>query len=1292
MAQTIKLKRSATSGAIPTTSNLALGEVAINTYDGKMYIKKDVGGTESIVEIGGVGGNSVSYLEAGMIEYEYTATSNQTTFSGSDNNSATLSYTAESILVFLNGVLQDDGVDYTATNGTSVVFGTALAANDEVRIVAFTNVTTTASLQDPTKLDAITTVNAQAAYSLTLNSSAYTPSSQNALIVSLNGITQEPGDSFTISGSTITFDPALVTGDVVDYIVDMGRAVTIGEYSGDLAVGGNLTVGGESTFSGDITMSGFPESIYELRGDIDGGIRFTAQAGEALSKGDVVYISGAAGDNTIVSKAQANSSSTMPAFGFVVANASNGASCQIVTFGNLYGSGGAPLNTSAFNVGDTLYVSATTAGGFTSTPPTGESNLLQNIGKIIRSASSNGVIKVGGAGRTNAVPNLDDGDIFIGNASNQPVTASLNTKIEDYLDGGTSTPVFSTVNSGNITTTGYIAGPSTFTIDPAAVGDNTGTLVVAGNLQVDGTTTTINSTTMTVDDLNITLASGAANAAAANGAGITVDGASATLTYNSTPDAWSFNKNVGIGETNPDTLLHLKKDTTDGIAQVSFENDARQYNVGINGLLSDAWNIYDATAGATRFVLDSSGNVGIGTTDPDTKLHISGGINTGPATAGSTDAAFIVSNADDAYGIHMNVSGATGAGFISAQRNDGTATTYNLSLNPNGGNVGIGTDSPSALLDVSSSDPSIFLTDKTAGAGYGQIRYNGGAFIFDADAGGATGGSEFLRFNVSGTEAMRIDSSGEVGIGISNPQRTLHINGGASRTDVQLTLDGYGETNADGVQFGIQTAGSYIWNFENTDLYFATNNTRRLTIAPGGNVGIGTASPQFQLHLSGSAPGVVMSETGAVKYYRNRAAASALTWDILNTDYSFNSEVMRIDYSGNVGIGTNAPAQKLHVSGGASASTTVRFGESFDTSVQIGPVTATASGMFQFLNASGTSVWSMGYRDGGSGTDGTFRIRKGATLDTAGPLTSLDATGSLTVNSSGQWGATFTSTAANNGGIIINRAAGYNPNIAFQINGTNKWYLNTSASDDSFNWYNSAGTTPQITISQDGNIGINQSPNAWRSVDKAIEFQYSSINDNSGTLSIGRNHYLNSAGNWIAKDTTTATVYQQAGRAHAFWEAGTTTSGSSISYQKIAQFDQDGLKFGNDTATANALDDYEEGTWTPTITNHGGSTTGQTVAGVYTKVGNICHFQGVLTQGSGSTTGFVSLGGFPFNAAGTFGHISINTASSSMIQMSSARVISGYNAFVIKDYDGDGIPSGVSGAVNICFQGSFQVA
>ena len=103
------------------------------------------------------------------------------------------------------------------------------------------------------------------------------------------------------------------------------------------------------------------------------------------------------------------------------------------------------------------------------------------------------------------------------------------------------------VSGTNATLSGYLRGPASFTIDPAAHGDNTGTVVIAGNLQVDGTTTTINSTTLTVDDKNIVVASGAADAAAANGAGLTVDGASATILYQSSGDKFLFNKPIGLG-------------------------------------------------------------------------------------------------------------------------------------------------------------------------------------------------------------------------------------------------------------------------------------------------------------------------------------------------------------------------------------------------------------------------------------------------------------------------------------------------------------------------------------------------------------------------------------------------------------------------------------------------------------------------------------------------------------------------------------------------------------------------
>lgn len=69
-------------------------------------------------------------------------------------------------------------------------------------------------------------------------------------------------------------------------------------------------------------------------------------------------------------------------------------------------------------------------------------------------------------------------------------------------------------------------------------------LTLSGNLTVNGTTVTVNATTLDVADKNITIADGAADAAAANGAGITVDGASANITYTSATDSWDFNKPI----------------------------------------------------------------------------------------------------------------------------------------------------------------------------------------------------------------------------------------------------------------------------------------------------------------------------------------------------------------------------------------------------------------------------------------------------------------------------------------------------------------------------------------------------------------------------------------------------------------------------------------------------------------------------------------------------------------------------------------------------------------------------
>ena len=137
----------------------------------------------------------------------------------------------------------------------------------------------------------------------------------------------------------------------------------------------------------------------------------------------MVYVSSVSGNFPVVDKARADSTSTMPAFG-LANNSTSGAdeTVVVVTLGTLKN---VDTDTPGYTLGDTLYVSATTAGVAVNTPPTGEGNLIQNIGKVQRVQSSSGEIKVGGAGRTNATPNLNDGKIFIGNGSNQTTTSTI---------------------------------------------------------------------------------------------------------------------------------------------------------------------------------------------------------------------------------------------------------------------------------------------------------------------------------------------------------------------------------------------------------------------------------------------------------------------------------------------------------------------------------------------------------------------------------------------------------------------------------------------------------------------------------------------------------------------------------------------------------------------------------------------------------------------------------------------------------------------------------------------------
>ena len=228
----IRLRRSATSGAIPTTSQLNLGELAINTYDGKLFLKKDVGGTQSVIEIGaGEAQNTV------WSEFEYTATNNQTTFSGSDNNGNTLVYLTGYTAVYVNGVLQKKTTDYTATSGSSVVLVNGLSSGDIVTIHAFAKVLGTGDVTRNT-------------YSGNGSTTAFTlgsdPEGENNLQVFIDGVYQEKS-TFSQSGTTLTFSTAPANGTTIEVMLHT-RNVSVDNVN-ELNLTGDLLGQGTSNLS-----------------------------------------------------------------------------------------------------------------------------------------------------------------------------------------------------------------------------------------------------------------------------------------------------------------------------------------------------------------------------------------------------------------------------------------------------------------------------------------------------------------------------------------------------------------------------------------------------------------------------------------------------------------------------------------------------------------------------------------------------------------------------------------------------------------------------------------------------------------------------------------------------------------------------------------------------------------------------------------------------------------------------------------------------------------------------------
>ena len=205
-----------------------------------------------------------------------------------------------------------------------------------------------------------------------------------------------------------------------------------------------------------------------------------------------------------------------------------------------------------------------------------------------------------------------------------------------YTDTRVGTYISGNRTYGDITTTGSIKGPATLTIDPAVVGDNTGTVVIAGNLTVNGTTTTVNSNEVNIGD-NIIILNSDETGSPSQNAGIEVERGSSTnvsLRWNETSDKWQFT-NDGSTYINIGTASVFTGDT-DGVSEGSsnlYYTDARfdtRLATKTTANLTEGSNLYftDARADA-RIAAATTSDLSEGTnlyyTDARAQAAITGG-------------------------------------------------------------------------------------------------------------------------------------------------------------------------------------------------------------------------------------------------------------------------------------------------------------------------------------------------------------------------------------------------------------------------------------------------------------------------------------------------------------------------------------------------------------------------------------------------------------------------------------------------------------------------------------------
>ena len=349
---------------------------------------------------------------------------------------------------------------------------------------------------------------------------------------------------------------------------------------------------------------------------------------------------------------------------------------------------------------------------------------------------------------------------------------------------------------------------------------------------------------------------------------------------------------VGSVSGQSSTFQIIKSSSTNGNAALYFGDPDNNYRGGvIYGNSNDALSFRSAGNDAMR--IDSSGRVLVGTSSArggfdnssvvKSDLQVEG---VGSAANANRTAISIVNNGSadaDSAGLYLARSGGTSVGSF-------TAVTANDVL---------------ARITFSGADGSEFVQaasiegviDGTPGANDMP-----GRLVFSTTADGAS----------SPTERMRIDSSGNVGIGrtpfTSAAGYPLQLRGSSTQTFLHLSTATHGDTNDDGMVIGADNSNAYIVQRENNPLVFYTNNTERMRIDSSGNVGIGRTSPAQNLDVASSSNIAYALDGWALAGKGD--ASDILFGGILTSQfdtlrlYTGGSERMRLDSNGHILINT----------------------------------------------------------------------------------------------------------------------------------------------------------------------------------------------------------------------------------------------------------------------------------------------------------------------------------------------------------------------------------------------------